>query len=121
MPLAARCGRSARDRKWSRSKPEAAGRRCGASPDSLITCVGNGKLVGAVVMPLVSLLFHDVYRRSPSESGFCSPAADRYKLSVAQLGSQLDGVAAVRHDRPLLATALSDGSATGVLPFLLTV
>jgi peptidoglycan/xylan/chitin deacetylase (PgdA/CDA1 family) len=72
-------------------------------------------------MPLVSLLFHDVYRRSASESGFCSPGADRYKLTVAQLRSQLDGVVAVRHDRPILATALFDASATEVFPFLLTV
>jgi peptidoglycan/xylan/chitin deacetylase (PgdA/CDA1 family) len=72
-------------------------------------------------MPLVSLLFHDVYRRSPSESGFCSPGADRYKLTVAQLASQLDGVAAVRHDRPILATAMVDASPAGTFPFLLTV
>jgi peptidoglycan/xylan/chitin deacetylase (PgdA/CDA1 family) len=71
-------------------------------------------------MPLVSLLFHDVYRRSPRESGFCSPGADRYKLTVAQLASQLAGVAAVRGDRPILATALFDASATEVFPFLLT-
>jgi len=72
-------------------------------------------------MPLVSLLFHDVYRRSPSESGFCSPGADRYKLTVAQLASQLDGVAAVRHDRPILATAMVEASPAGTFPFLLTV
>src|SRR4029079_1828816 len=121
MPLAARCGPSAKDRKWSRSKPKAAGRRYGASPDSLIICVGNGKRAGAVVMPLVSLLCHDVYRRSPSESGFCSPGADRYKLTVAQLASQLDGVAAVRHDRRILATAMVEASPARTFPFLLTV
>jgi peptidoglycan/xylan/chitin deacetylase (PgdA/CDA1 family) len=72
-------------------------------------------------MPLVSLLFHDVYRQSPSESGFCSPGADRYKLTVAQLASQLDGVAAARHDRPILSTTLLNASAIEVFPFLLTV
>jgi peptidoglycan/xylan/chitin deacetylase (PgdA/CDA1 family) len=72
-------------------------------------------------MPLVSLLFHDVYRRSPSESGFCSPGADRYKLSVEQLSSQLDGVAAARRDRPVLATDRAAVSAAGEFPFLITV
>lgn len=72
-------------------------------------------------MPLVSLLFHDVYRRSPSESGFCSPGADRYKLTVAQLASQLTGVAAARHDRPILATPLLEASARQAFPFLITV
>jgi peptidoglycan/xylan/chitin deacetylase (PgdA/CDA1 family) len=72
-------------------------------------------------MPLVSLLFHDVYRRSPSESGFCSPGADRYKLSADQLSSQLDGVAAARRDRPILASSRAALSAAGDFPFLITV
>jgi peptidoglycan/xylan/chitin deacetylase (PgdA/CDA1 family) len=72
-------------------------------------------------MPLVSLLFHDVYRSSPVESGFRSPGADRYKLTDAQLSSQLDGVAAARTDRPILATALTGVVAAHGLPFLITV
>ena len=40
-------------------------------------------------MKLVSLLFHDVFETAPSESGFCSAAADRYKLSVHEFESQL--------------------------------
>ena len=43
-------------------------------------------------MPLVSLLFHDVYAANPHESGFVSPAADRYKLSVAEIDAQLSGL-----------------------------
>jgi peptidoglycan/xylan/chitin deacetylase (PgdA/CDA1 family) len=72
-------------------------------------------------MPLVSLLFHDVYRRSPGESGFRSPGADRYKLTDKQLSSQLDGVAAARRDRPILATELTSVSAAYDFPFLVTV
>jgi peptidoglycan/xylan/chitin deacetylase (PgdA/CDA1 family) len=73
-------------------------------------------------MQLVSLLFHDVYRRSPDESGFRSPGANRYKLSVDALSSQLDGVAAARTDRALLATSLAGvSSTTHRLPFLITV
>jgi len=72
-------------------------------------------------MPLVSLLFHDVYRRSPSESGFCSPGADRYKLSAAALAAQLNGLAAARRDRPILATALTERDAPPPFPFLITV
>jgi len=72
-------------------------------------------------MQLVSLLFHDVYRRSPGESGFCSPGADRYKLTDCEWSSQLDGVAEARRDRPVLASALADRTSTEELPFLITV
>ena len=37
----------------------------------------------------VSLLFHDVFVSDASESGFNSPAADRYKLSVDEFEAQL--------------------------------
>ena len=47
-------------------------------------------------MRLVSLLFHDVYESDPGESGFRSPAADRYKLSVPDFEAQLDGLAELR-------------------------
>jgi peptidoglycan/xylan/chitin deacetylase (PgdA/CDA1 family) len=53
-------------------------------------------------MRAVSLLFHDVYVADPAESGFVSDAANRYKLSVAAFEAQLDAVAAVRTDAPLL-------------------
>jgi peptidoglycan/xylan/chitin deacetylase (PgdA/CDA1 family) len=41
------------------------------------------------MMQPVSLLFHDVYVSDVSESGFNSPAADRYKLSAAEFDAQL--------------------------------
>ena len=44
-------------------------------------------------MTIVSLLFHDVYAADPRESGFRSPAADRYKLSIPEFEAQLDGLA----------------------------
>jgi peptidoglycan/xylan/chitin deacetylase (PgdA/CDA1 family) len=47
-------------------------------------------------MRLVSLLFHDVYLRDPSESGFSSPAADRYKLSLTDFERQLEGLAGLK-------------------------
>ena len=47
-------------------------------------------------MRVVSLLFHDVYESNPSESGFRSPAADRYKLSVPEFEAQLDRLAKLR-------------------------
>jgi len=43
-------------------------------------------------MRVVSLLFHDVYASDPLESGFRSPAAGRYKLSVPNFEAQLDGL-----------------------------
>ena len=55
-------------------------------------------------MRVVSLLFHDVYASDPRESGFRSPAADRYKLTVPAFEAQLDGLAAVDVETPWLAT-----------------
>ena len=43
-------------------------------------------------MQPVSLLFHDVYVSDVSESGFNSPAADRYKLSLREFEAQLGTV-----------------------------
>ena len=43
-------------------------------------------------MRIVSLLFHDVYASDAGESGFRSPAADRYKLTVPAFEAQLDGL-----------------------------
>ena len=47
-------------------------------------------------MTAVSLLFHDVYTSDPADSGFRSPAANRYKLTVAEFEAQLDGLVALR-------------------------
>lgn len=54
---------------------------------------------------MVHLLFHDIYVSDPRESGFSSPAADRYKLSVQQFDRELAAIAA---------------SAARALPFSLT-
>jgi peptidoglycan/xylan/chitin deacetylase (PgdA/CDA1 family) len=48
----------------------------------------------------VSLLFHDVFESDPRESGFRSPAADRYKLSVPEFEAQLDSLLALRIPDP---------------------
>ena len=58
-------------------------------------------------MRAISLLFHDVYVSNPAESGFRSDAADRYKLSLPDFEAQLDGVARVRADAPVLAGSAS--------------
>jgi peptidoglycan/xylan/chitin deacetylase (PgdA/CDA1 family) len=60
-------------------------------------------------MRTVSLLFHDVYAADPRESGFGSPAADRYKLLVGQFDAQLAGLAQVRADAPVLVQDISGG------------
>ena len=78
-------------------------------------------------MPIVSLLFHDVYRVEPRESGFDSAAADRYKLTLAEFETQLSGVARVRTEPPILAGRLltapvSDASDTAHgFPYVITV
>jgi peptidoglycan/xylan/chitin deacetylase (PgdA/CDA1 family) len=46
------------------------------------------------------LLFHDVYRSDPAESGFPGRAADRYKLSLPAFEAQLAALARVRSDAP---------------------
>ena len=66
------------------------------------------------MMRTVSLLFHDVYAADPRESGFESPGADRYKLSLRQFDAQLAGLAQVRADAPVLVQDISGGvSASG--------
>jgi len=45
-------------------------------------------------MQPVSLLFHDVYVSDVGESGFNSPAADRYKLSLREFDAQLGAMGA---------------------------
>ena len=72
-------------------------------------------------MRIVSLLFHDVYVREPGESGFVSQAADRYKLSVPAFDAQLEGVASVRANAPILATDLDTSRPDDPFPFLITV
>lgn len=51
-------------------------------------------------MRIVSLLFHDVFASDPGESGFRSPAADRYKLSIPDFEAQLDGLVESRIPDP---------------------
>jgi peptidoglycan/xylan/chitin deacetylase (PgdA/CDA1 family) len=52
-------------------------------------------------MRSVSLRFHDVFASDPAESGFRSPAADRYKLSLPDFEAQLDGLLRARRDSGL--------------------
>jgi peptidoglycan/xylan/chitin deacetylase (PgdA/CDA1 family) len=69
---------------------------------------------------LLCFLFHDVYERDPSESGFPGGAADRYKLPAAAFERQLHEIARVRADAPLVV----DGrvpSARGHDAFAITV
>jgi peptidoglycan/xylan/chitin deacetylase (PgdA/CDA1 family) len=80
-------------------------------------------------MNLVSLLFHDVYARDAGESGFSSPAANRYKLSLRDFEAQLTCLAAVREQPPVLATDWTEeklqeergGSERSRLAFSITV
>lgn len=70
-------------------------------------------------MEAVSLLFHDVFVRDRSESGFNSPAANRYKLSVAEFEEQISGLAHPRaHRRSTDPGELwRDGKTDGCLTF----
>jgi len=57
----------------------------------------------------VYLLFHDVYAKDPRESGFCSQAADRYKLTVRQFEHELAALAEVRPRSLPFALTFDDG------------
>lgn len=61
-------------------------------------------------MRTVSLLFHDVYVEDPSESGFRSAAADRYKLTLSVFEAQLGCLQEVCPLRPALATQFCCGA-----------
>ena len=54
---------------------------------------------------LLSLLYHDVYRSDAAESGFLGAAAGRYKLPLAEFDLQLERLAAVMEEPPVLVTA----------------
>jgi peptidoglycan/xylan/chitin deacetylase (PgdA/CDA1 family) len=58
---------------------------------------------------LISLLFHDVYRSSPAESGFDGPVADRYKLSAAEFSTAMRALASAA---PRVVTLTAGASAT---------
>ena len=54
---------------------------------------------------MVYLLFHDVFANDPRESGFRSPAADRYKLSIDHFDRELAALAALPpHASPFTLT-----------------
>jgi peptidoglycan/xylan/chitin deacetylase (PgdA/CDA1 family) len=57
----------------------------------------------------VYLLFHDVYERHPGESGFDSPAADRYKLSLRQFEDELAALKAVESTALPFTLTFDDG------------
>lgn len=73
-------------------------------------------------MRAISLLFHDVYIADPVESGFVSEAAHRYKLSVEDFDAQLEGIAAMGVDAPVLIDGRGKTVACGneSTPWLLT-
>lgn len=48
------------------------------------------------------LLFHDVYRHDPRESGFPGRGADRYKLGLASFDAHLAKLAEARCDAPVV-------------------
>ena len=54
-------------------------------------------------MRAVSLLFHDVFVREPGESGFRSPAADRYKVRLADFEAHLTSIAGLGAKPSILA------------------
>jgi peptidoglycan/xylan/chitin deacetylase (PgdA/CDA1 family) len=71
-------------------------------------------------MRAISLLFHDVYETSPDESGFLSAAANRYKLPLADFDAQLEGVARVRNDAPMVVNPSGESKAQDP-PYAITV
>lgn len=79
-----------------------------------------GRPGGCAMRRLLSLLWHDVYRHDPSESGFPGPAAHRYKLTVAEFDAQLTALARARSDNPI-AVSKSAAGTRGAVPLVITV
>ena len=57
----------------------------------------------------VNLLFHDVFVNNPAESGFQSPAADRYKLSVDRFEAHLANLATMPSPALPFSLTFDDG------------
>ncbi len=70
---------------------------------------------------LINLLFHDIYKHTPDESGFPGASADRYKLSEAHLLTQLRGIKSARSDSPVLVTQLPVEIPGKAIPFTISV
>ena len=54
---------------------------------------------------LLTLLYHDVYRSDAAESGFLGAGAARYKLPLTEFDLQLERLAVVMEEPPVLVTA----------------
>lgn len=65
-------------------------------------------------MHIVSLLFHDVYNKAASESGFSGAVADRYKISSAAFDAILATLKTVLENAPVLAPVFAKPSASMV-------
>jgi peptidoglycan/xylan/chitin deacetylase (PgdA/CDA1 family) len=72
-------------------------------------------------MPVVSLLFHDVYASDASESGFRSPAADRYKLTIPAFEAQLDALEELRITPARRSSESEGGNPESRIPVVITV
>ena len=60
----------------------------------------------------VNLLFHDVFDTNPAESGFQSPAADRYKLPIRHFEQHLANLAALPAPALPFSLTFDDGGAS---------
>jgi peptidoglycan/xylan/chitin deacetylase (PgdA/CDA1 family) len=103
------CLRSAEETRLSLLTLQAATPRSGGNLGLLGTLSGSATPVAIAATPAVFLLFHDVYASNPRESGFSSPAADRYKLSLEQFDRQLSGLAGARSTSLPFAVTFDDG------------
>lgn len=72
-------------------------------------------------MKLLTLLFHDLFERDPTESGFLGAAADRYKMSVSAFDRQLEAIRCERPDAPILVTGADETVNVARTPYAITV
>lgn len=70
---------------------------------------------------LINLLFHDIYRQVPAESGFSGSAADRYKLSLTNVVCHFEAMAKVRKDPPELVSLLPEKRTKKAIPYTISV
>ena len=91
------------------STPPAAPPPSGVSRVSPVTFDGSSPLTAIDGGSRVNLLFHDVFVTDPAESGFQSPSADRYKLSVGQFDAHLAALASLASPALPFSLTFDDG------------
>jgi len=93
-----------------------------STSDQTMTRIGADSL--PVRWDAVSLMYHDVIRERPDESGYLVPGSAQYKLTVERFREHLVAIAELTDHAPAVATGstrpASTSATSGVAPFAMT-